>query len=186
MDQQKTGLFLKKLRHEKSVTQMELAERLGVSNRSVSRWENGTTMPDFDLIIELARYYDVEVGELLDGERRADSMNTETEELMLKITDYNNLEKSFFSKKMCIMFLVAITGMLVFAVIDIAGLERTQPYETIVSTTLGFVLGTLLTGLLYASRYITKIRAAKIRLAQKLGNLKNTADAETNKQTDHL
>jgi Predicted transcriptional regulators len=186
MDQQKTGLFLKKLRHEKSVTQMELAERLGVSNRSVSRWENGTTMPDFDLIIELARYYDVEVGELLDGERRADSMNTETEELMLKISDYNNLEKSFFSKKMCIMFLVAITGMLVFAVIDIAGLERTQPYETIVSTTLGFVLGTLLTGLLYASRYITKIRAAKIRLAQKLGNLKNTADAETNKQTDHL
>lgn len=54
MDQQKTGLFLKKLRHEKSVTQMELAERLGVSNRSVSRWENGTTMPDFDLLIELA------------------------------------------------------------------------------------------------------------------------------------
>ncbi len=70
MDQQKTGLFLKKLRHEKSVTQMELAERLGVSNRSVSRWENGTTMPDFDLLIEHAQYYDVEVEELLDGERR--------------------------------------------------------------------------------------------------------------------
>lgn len=44
---------------------MELAEILGVSNRSISRWENGTTMPDFDLLIELARYYDVEVGEIL-------------------------------------------------------------------------------------------------------------------------
>lgn len=179
MDQQKTGLFLKKLRSEKSVTQMELAEILGVSNRSISRWENGTTMPDFDLLIELARYYDVEVGEILNGERRTDNMDTETEELMLKIADYNNVEKSFFSKRMCLMFIVAIIGMLVFAVIDIAGLEITQPYQSIGSAALGFVLGTLLTGLLYASRYITKIRAAKVRLAQKLVKLKNAPDAKT-------
>jgi len=67
MNQQKVGQFLKTLRNEKFVTQAELAEILGVSNRSVSRWENGTTMPDFDLLIELAKYYGVEVGEILDG-----------------------------------------------------------------------------------------------------------------------
>ena len=166
MDQQKVGLFLKELRSEKSMTQAELAEMLGVSNRSVSRWENGATMPDFDLLIEMAKYYEVEVGKILDGERRENSMDTKTEELMLKIADYNNVERNFFSRRMCAMFVLAI------AVIDIAGLERTQPYETIVSTVLGFVLGTLLTGFLYSSRYISKLKEAKARLARQLWKLK--------------
>ncbi len=172
MNQQKVGQFLKTLRNEKSITQAELAEILGVSNRSISRWENGTTMPDFDLLIELAKYYEVEVGEILDGERKDKVMDSQTEELLLKVADYNNVERNFFSKRMCIMFIIALTGIVVFAVIDIAGLERTQPYETIVSTALGFVAGTLLTGLLYASRYIAKIKAAKMRLARKLRRLK--------------
>lgn len=172
MNQQKVGLFLKELRSEKAVTQVELAEMLGVSNRSISRWENGTTMPDFDLLVELAQYYDVEVGELLDGERRTGSMDAETEELMLKIADYGNVEKDFFSKRVCGMFIIAIIGMVIFAVIDIAGLERTQPYATIVSNIMGFVLGTLLLGLFYSSRYIVKIRAARTRLLQKLRKLK--------------
>lgn len=172
MNQQKVGQFLKTLRNEKSITQAELAEILGVSNRSISRWENGTTMPDFDLLIELAKYYEVEVGEILDGERKDKVMDNKTEELLLKVADYNNVERNFFSKRMCIMFIIALTGMVVFAAIDIAGLERTQPYETIVSIALGFVVGTLLTGLLYASRYIAKIKAAKMRLARELRRLK--------------
>lgn len=168
MNQQKVGRFLKTLRSEKSITQEELAEKLGVSNRSVSRWENGITMPDFDLLIELAKYYEIEVGEILDGERKDKSMDNKTEELLLKVADYNNVERDFFSKRMCCMFLIAVVGMVIFAVIDIAGLERTQPYASIVSVTCGFVMGTLLTGLLYASRYIVKIKAARMRLVKKL------------------
>ncbi len=172
MNQQKVGQFLKTLRNEKSITQAELAEILGVSNRSISRWENGTTMPDFDLLIELAKYYEVEVGEILDGERKDKVMDSQTEELLLKVADYNNVERNFFSKRMCIAFIIALIGIVVFAVIDIAGLRRTQPYATIVSIALGFVAGTLLTGLLYASRYIAKIKAAKMRLARELRRLK--------------
>lgn len=168
MDQQKVGRFLKELRNERSVTQAELAEMLGVSNRSVSRWENGMTMPDFDLLIELAKYYDIEVGEILDGERKDDGMDRKTEGLMLKIADYNNAERNFVSRRMCAMFLVAIIGMVVYMVIDILGLAEVQPYEAIVNIALGFVLGTLLTGLLYSSRYIAKIRAAKIRLLKRI------------------
>lgn len=171
MNQQKVGQFLKTLRSQKSITQAELAEVLGVSNRSISRWENGITMPDFDLVIELAKYYEVEVGEILDGERK-NNMDSKTEETMLKIADYNNVEREFFSKKMCMMFIVAILGMVVFAVIDILGLERTQPYATIVSVTNGFVVGTLLTGLLYASRYIAKLKASRMRLKKTLWRLK--------------
>ena len=172
MDQQKVGQFLKELRNEKSVTQAELAEVLGVSNRSISRWENGITMPDFDLLIEMANYYDVEVGEILDGKRKENCMDKEMEKLMLQIADYNNVERKFFSKRMCIMFAVAIAGMVVFAVIDILGLSEIEPYNAIGSIALGFVLGTLLTGLLYSSKYIAKIREAKIRLAKRLRILK--------------
>lgn len=172
MNQQKVGAFLKELRNEKSITQTELAEILGVSNRSISRWENGTTMPDFDLLIELAKYYEVEVGEILDGERRTNSMDTKTEELMLKIADYNNVEKDFFSKRMCAMFIIAIIGMIIYIGIDILGLSGQEPYETIISISLGFVIGTLVTGLLYASRYIGKLKAAKMRMAGKLRRMK--------------
>ncbi len=172
MNQQKVGSFLKELRSEKSVTQAELAELLGVSNRSISRWENGTTMPDFDLLIELAKYYNVEVGEILNGERRTDNMDTKTEELMLKIADYNNVERSFFSKRMCVMFLIALIGMAVYVGIDLLGLSGAEPYESIISMVLGFVTGTLIMGLLYANRYIAKLREAKIRLLRGLRELK--------------
>ena len=172
MDQQKVGQFLKELRNEKSVTQAELAEMLGVSNRSISRWENGTTMPDFDLLIELAKYYDVEVGEILDGERKEENMDTKTEKLMLKIADYNNVERNFFSKRMCAMFIIAIIGIVVYIGIDLMRLSEIEPYNTIVSISLGFVLGALITGLLYASRYIVKIKEAKVRLTKELRRLK--------------
>ena len=172
MDQQKVGQFLKELRNEKSVTQAELAEVLGISNRSISRWENGVTMPDFDLLIEMAKYYDVEVGEILEGKRKEGNMDKGTEKLMLQIADYNNVERKFFSKRMCLMFAIAIAGMVVFAVIDILRLSEIEPYNTIASIALGFVLGTLITGLLYASRYIAKIKAAKTRLVKNLRTLK--------------
>lgn len=172
MNQQKIGQFLKELRSEKKLTQAELAEMLGVTNRSVSRWENGVTMPDFDLLIELAKNYDVEVMEILDGERKDNSMDKQTEELLLKVADYDNEERNFFTKRMCVMFLVAIIGMVIYAGIDISGLAEVQPYEAIVNIALGFILGTLLTGLLYASRYMSKAKAYKVRLLKKLRGLK--------------
>ena len=69
MDQKKIGAFLKNLRNEKNLTQEQLAEMLGVTNRSISRWENGINMPDFDFIIEMAKYYGVSITEILNGER---------------------------------------------------------------------------------------------------------------------
>lgn len=172
MNQQKIGQFLKELRNEKELTQAELAEMLGVTNRSISRWENGVTMPDFDLLIELAKYYDVEIMEILDGERKENSMDKQTEEVMLKVAEYGNEEKNFFSKRMCVMFLIAIIGMMIYEGIDILGLAEKQPYEAIINSAFGFVLGTLLTGLLYASRYMSKVKAYKARLLKKLKGLK--------------
>ena len=80
MNQKKTGMFLKELRKEKQLTQEQLAEILGVTNRSVSRWENGVNMPDLDLVIEIANYYGVGIEEILDGERKSKIMDKKTEQ----------------------------------------------------------------------------------------------------------
>ena len=55
MEQKKIGTFLKKLRKEKNITQEELAEKLNVSNRTVSRWETGSNMPDISLLVQLSQ-----------------------------------------------------------------------------------------------------------------------------------
>ena len=60
IDQMKIGAFLRDLRKEKGLTQEELAEKFGVSSRSVSRWENGNTMPELGVLVELAEFYEVD------------------------------------------------------------------------------------------------------------------------------
>ena len=65
MDQKKIGLFLKELRKEKELTQSQLAEQLNVSDRTVSRWETGTNLPDLSVLVELADFYDVDIREIL-------------------------------------------------------------------------------------------------------------------------
>ena len=67
MDQIKIGAFLKELRNQKGLTQEQFAEIINVSNRTVSRWENGYHLPDLDVLLELAGYYGVDLQEILDG-----------------------------------------------------------------------------------------------------------------------
>ena len=92
MDQIKMGKFLKELRKENDLTQEELAEKLYVNSRSISRWENAKTMPDFDVLIELAKLYDISIEELLNGER-TEIMEKQTEKTLYNIAEYTNQEK---------------------------------------------------------------------------------------------
>ena len=77
MNQKKTGEFLKKLRREKGLTQEQLAERFYVSSRTVSRWETGSNMPDVGTLIDLADFYDVDIREIIEGERKSGMMYQE-------------------------------------------------------------------------------------------------------------
>lgn len=167
MDQKKFGHFLKELRKEKGITQEQLSETLGVSNRSISRWENGVNMPDFDLVIELANYYNVSMEELLDGERRIDMIDKKEEKTLLKVADYNNSEKMAFSRRLNLLFIVGVIAFIIYMILDSMGLASTGAYEYIADFALGLVLGILLTGVLYTSRYITKIKAFKQRILHK-------------------
>ena len=67
VDKNKIGAFMASLRKEKDLTQAELAERLNVSNKSISRWENGQTLPDYDQVLELCAIFEISATEFLRG-----------------------------------------------------------------------------------------------------------------------
>ena len=115
IDRIKIGNFLRELRNEKGITQEKLAEIYGVSSRSVSRWENGNTMPDLGILVELADYYQIDIGEIIDGERKSENMNRDTKETLVKIADYAETEKMMLVRKKEFNFLGKILFVL-FAV----------------------------------------------------------------------
>lgn len=69
MDMQKIGAFLAELRKEKNLTQDQLGEEIGVTNKTVSRWENGNYLPPVEMLQILSKKYDVSINEILSGER---------------------------------------------------------------------------------------------------------------------
>lgn len=69
MDTIKIGAFLAELRHERHLTQEELGEKLGVTNKTVSRWENGNYMPPVEMLMEISSLYSVSINEILSGKR---------------------------------------------------------------------------------------------------------------------
>ena len=71
MDQIKMGKFIAALRKEKGLTQEKLGEKLGVTNKTVSRWENGNYMPDVEILSLLSEEFGVSINELISGERLA-------------------------------------------------------------------------------------------------------------------
>lgn len=81
MNTQKIGNYISKKRHEKKLTQQELAEKLFLTGKTISRWENGNYMPDLSILIELATILDTSVYELLLGEEisNQETQNIETE-----------------------------------------------------------------------------------------------------------
>ena len=81
MNQKKTGLFLKQLRKAQNMTQEQVAEKIGVSSRTISRWETGEYMPDISILVDIAEMYEVDVREIIDGERMNDNLNSEVKEV---------------------------------------------------------------------------------------------------------
>jgi len=104
MDMKKTGALLKSLRKEKGLTQEQLAERLNVSARTVSRWETGTNLPDLDLLIILSDFYEVEIRSLIEGEATKRKIETENSETLEKLADYSaEKEKGLIRRIFCLI-----------------------------------------------------------------------------------
>lgn len=88
MNQQRIGGFLKQLRKGKGLTQEQLAEHFYVSSRTVSRWETGSNMPDVEMLIDIAEFYDVDIREIIDGERKSENMDSENKDTLKKVAKY--------------------------------------------------------------------------------------------------
>ena len=164
MDQRKMGAFLKKLRNEKNLTQEQLAEKFGVSRRSVSRWEGGYNLPDIDILIEMSEFYEVELKELLNGERKNKQMENKENEMVVLVTDYN-IEKNMKDAKVAIGFFIAgFIGVILSIILHKVDIGHTFFSGLITGLANGIGPGAMIVGLLYAYSNIKNLREAKERL----------------------
>ena len=168
MDLQKIGTFLKDLRKEKGLTQEQLAETLNVSRRTVSRWETGSNMPDLDLLMEIADLYEVDLREMLNGERKSeDKMNKELEETVLQVAEYTNADKQHVTKTVQGFFLLGILALAVNVGMEFLDAPDTFWTGVVKGITIGIAVGSMILGILYTTGAMMKVQAFKKRLLGK-------------------
>ena len=83
MDQLKIGKFIAECRKQKNLTQMQLAEKLGITDKAISKWERGIAMPDTSIMLELCDILSISVNELLSGEKISMENNQKTNSFCL-------------------------------------------------------------------------------------------------------
>ena len=167
MNQKKIDALLKKLRNEKGLTQEQFAEIVSVSNRTVSRWENENNMPDLDILIQISDYYEIDLRELLDGERKSEKMNKELEETVLKAVDYTNSETERYTQRVHWVLLVGAILWFVSQFISHTGLVENNVMRAISDFSEGAACVMVICGLVITSRYGQRIKAFKQRLLKR-------------------
>lgn len=121
MDQIKIGAFIAACRKEQKLTQAQLAEKLNITDRAVSKWENGKSMPDSSIMLELCEILGIKVNELLSGERMdtdAYAQSAEENLIILKRKDENSSRKNVLFA--FIYSIVLFLGIVVCSICDIA------------------------------------------------------------------
>ncbi len=131
MNQIKIGQFIAHLRKEQNMTQLELANKLGVTDRAVSKWENGRGLPDISLIIPLCEELSISVNELLCGEKIVtEDITKKSEENIIETLSYSErrvkkTKKIFYS---ILASILSVIIMLVTAfVIDVGRMRDGKP-----------------------------------------------------------
>ena len=120
MDQLKIGKFIAECRKQKCLTQMQLAEKLSVTDKAVSKWERGVAMPDTSIMLELCDILGISVNELLSGEKiDMENNNQKNEQLLLDMAkELEKKNKTIWSSMWTIMIIsitVLIAGIFIAA-----------------------------------------------------------------------
>lgn len=108
MDVVKFGSLLKELRKEHGLTQEQLAEKLGVTNRTISRWETGTNVPDLDILIDLSEFYQIDVKELLNGERKTAEIKMDDTQIIRQFAEYSAMKEAHLMRR---VFSTVVSGV---------------------------------------------------------------------------
>ncbi|GAA6294326.1 hypothetical protein F220043C3_27600 [Enterocloster asparagiformis] len=97
MDQVQTGKFIAELRKEKSLTQAQLGDLLGVTNKTISRWENGNYMPDLAVLQSLCAVLEVNINEMISGRRldEADFRQQADNNLLLSLDQARRMRREY-------------------------------------------------------------------------------------------
>ena len=120
MDQEKIGKFIAKCRKQRKMTQAELGEKLGVTEKSISNWENGRNMPDLSLFKPLCNELNITINELLSGEKIGmDKYQEKFEENIVNTIDYStrriNKYSRFISLSLIIFGLfISLSAIMIF------------------------------------------------------------------------
>ena len=136
MDNEKFGQFVRSMRKEKQMTQQQLAERLHLTDKAVSKWERGLSLPDISMLEQLARELDVSVVELLCGERKEENIRKDAVEELLVDTMSDSLRKEKRVRRRCLILLgtvIVLAVLTVFygrTVINFALDRFSEKYET--------------------------------------------------------
>jgi len=137
MDQVKIGKFISDCRKEQNLTQKQLADELGVSDRAVSKWERGINLPDASLMLELSKKFSVSVNEILSGEKiESNDYVIKCEETLLSLK--KDLEKS--CKRLLISEIVMIIFSTIIFCFTVMLSEKCGGIKSVVLILLGFVV----------------------------------------------
>ena len=112
MNQIKIGRFIAECRKKANLTQMQLAEKLSITDRAISKWETGKAMPDSSIMLELCEILGISVNELLSGEKINMENKEQNEQLLLEMAkELENKNKTIWTSMWAIM-IVSIIGLL--------------------------------------------------------------------------
>ena len=113
MNQEKIGKFIAKCRRDKKLTQSELAEKLNISNKAISKWETGRGMPDASIMLELCEYLGITVNELLSGEKLEEGEYKEkANENIINIAKESEKNKKVKNKIIIVLTIIIIFSIL--------------------------------------------------------------------------
>ena len=139
MDQVKIGKFIAQLRKEKNMTQLDLAKKLGVTDRAISKWENGRGMPELSIIKPLCEELSTTINELFCGEKIVEKDFTQkAEENIANTLKYTNIEIKK-TKRIFMAVFIGIIGIIILLVICFAvDVNRMRNDKPVVFSTWGF------------------------------------------------
>ena len=125
MDTKMIGSFLKELRKENNMTQEQLGERIGVTNKTVSRWETGNYMPPVESLILLSDIYGISIYEILSGKRvELDELKQVTDENMTNVL--GELEGDYYKFEMRMIVILIINAILAISIITLMPLKSAK------------------------------------------------------------
>ena len=139
MNTDKIGKFIANCRKEKGLTQEELAEKLYITDRAVSKWERGISLPDADKMIDLCNILDINVNELLLGEKiDMKENNKKTEELLLEMARQDEYKNKTLLANMWVLGLTASISYVAIVALAAITLGEGVPFGiiTVIATTL--------------------------------------------------